>query len=314
LGDVPNTHFSSRPKDPIVSNRFPRRWSCPLWGLLGAIAAPGGWLLLQIPQRGLWSSAEVVAEIHAHLLLYAYMTLGTAVILSLAGYLLGRAFDEVMRERREAQVQANKMEGLNLRLEAISVTDDLTGMYTRRYFFDRCEEYLRAARRHQLPLSLMMVDIDHFKRVNDNFGHPIGDTVLREVARLVHGGLRASDICARYGGEEFVILLPYTEEGEALTLAHRLLETVACHLFPVREDVGRITISIGLSCLDLDHPVGAEALISRADGALYRAKREGRNRVCVAELVHSSKGAVSLRLPSPPSRQGKAEPDRGHDR
>jgi diguanylate cyclase (GGDEF)-like protein len=297
-----------------VSNGFPRRWACTLWGLLGAIAAPIGWLLLQIPERGLWSTTEIFAEIQSHPLLYAYMTIGTAALLSLSGYLLGRAFDEVIRERREAQIQANKMEGLNLRLEAISVTDDLTGMYTRRYFFDRCEEYLRAARRHQLPLSLMMIDIDHFKRVNDNFGHPIGDTVLREVARLVHGALRASDICARYGGEEFVILLPYTEEGEALTLAHRLLETVACHLFPVREDVGRITISIGLSCLDLDHPVGAEALISRADGALYRAKREGRNRVCVADLVHSSKGAVSLRLPPSSSRQGKADPGRSLDR
>jgi diguanylate cyclase (GGDEF)-like protein len=297
-----------------VSDRLSRRWLCSLWGLLGAIAAPVGWLVLQIPERGLWSGAEVLQEIHDHLLLYCYMTLGTAVLLSLSGYLLGRAFDAVIRERREAQVQANKMEGLNQRLKAMSVTDDLTGMYTRRYFFDRCEEYLRAARRHRLPLSLMMVDIDHFKRVNDNFGHPIGDTVLSEIARLVHGALRASDICARYGGEEFVILLPYTEEGEALTLAHRLLETVACHLFPVREDVGRITISIGLSCLDRDHPVGVEALISRADGALYRAKREGRNRVCVADLVHSSKGAIILRLPSASNRLGKSDPGRGYPR
>jgi len=298
----------------VARRRFPRRWSSPLWGLLGAIAAPIGWLVLQIPSRGLWSAAEVVQEIGSEYLLYAYMAVGTGVVLAVAGYYLGRAFDEVIRERQEAQVQASKMEGLNLRLEAISVTDDLTGMYTRRYFFDRCEEYLRAARRHGLPLSLIMVDIDHFKRVNDDFGHQMGDKVLREVASLVHGALRASDICARYGGEEFVILLPYTEEGEALTLAHRLLETVACHLFPVREDIGRITISVGLSCLDMDHPVGVEALISRADGALYRAKREGRNRVCVAELVHSSKGAVNLRLPLPPVREGKKEPGRGRER
>jgi len=295
----------------VVRGRVPRRWSSPLWGLVGAIAAPIGWLVLQIPSRGLWSAAEVVQQIQSNGLLYAYMAVGTGAVIGVAGYFLGRAFDEVIRERQEAQVQANKMEGLNLRLEAMSVTDDLTGMYTRRYFFDRCEEYLRAARRHGLPLSLMMIDIDHFKRVNDDFGHQIGDKVLREVASLVHGALRASDICARYGGEEFVILLPYTEEGEALTLAHRLLETVACHLFPVREDVGQITISVGLSCLDMDHPVGVEALISRADGALYRAKREGRNRVCVAELVHSSKGAVNLRLPLPPSRAAKKESGRG---
>jgi len=298
----------------VVRGRFPRRWSSPLWGLLGAIAAPIGWLVLQIPSRGLWSAAEVAQEVKSEYLLYTYMAIGTGVVLAVAGYYLGRAFDEVIRERQEAQVQASKMEGLNLRLEAMSVTDDLTGMYTRRYFFDRCEEYLRAARRHGLPLSLMMIDIDHFKRVNDEFGHQMGDKVLREVASLVHGALRASDICARYGGEEFVILLPYTEEGEALTLAHRLLETVSCHLFPVREDIGRITISVGLSCLDMDHPVGVEALISRADGALYRAKREGRNRVCVAELVHSSKGAVNLRLPLPPIREGRKESGRGRER
>ena len=297
-----------------VRSRFPRRWLGPVWGLLGAIVAPLGWLLVEIPYRGLWSMAEVAHEVQSSLLLFAYMTVGSAVVLALAGYFLGRAFDEVVRERREAQIQASKMEGLNLRLEAMSVTDDLTGMYTRRYFFDRCEEYLRAARRHGLPLSLMMIDIDHFKRVNDDFGHQMGDTVLREVAGLIHGALRASDICARYGGEEFVILLPYTEEGEALTLAHRLLETVACHLFPVREDIGRVTISVGLSCLDMDHPVGVEALISRADGALYRAKREGRNRVCVAELVHSSKGAVNLRLPLPGSREGRMDPGRARER
>jgi len=280
----------------VVRGRFPRRWSSPLWGLLGAVAAPIGWLVLQIPNRGLWSAAEVVQEIKSEYLLYLYMAVGTGVVLAVAGYFLGKAFDEVIRERQEAQVQASKMEGLNLRLEAMSVTDDLTGMYTRRYFFDRCEEYLRAARRHGLPLSLMMIDIDHFKRVNDDFGHQMGDKVLREVASLVHGALRASDICARYGGEEFVILLPYTEEGEALTLAHRL------------------PISVGLSCLDMDHPVGVEALISRADGALYRAKREGRNRVCVAELVHSSRGAVNLRLPLPLIREGKKEPGRGRER
>ena len=266
-----------RPIDSI-----PRRWRYPLLGVAISLIAPMGWFILQIPHQGLWSWPEVKVELYDHALLYGYMTLGSGLCFAVAGYLIGRAFDAVLREQSEAKAQASKMEGLNLRLEAISVTDELTGMYNRRYFFERLEEYLRAARRHRLPLSLMMIDIDLFKRINDTYGHPTGDRVLRTIAELIRSGLRASDISARYGGEEFVILLPYTDEAEAIRLAHRLLTTVSSHPFPLPREAGPITISIGLSQLDVEHPVSGESLISRADGALYQAKHEGRNRVNVA--------------------------------
>jgi len=267
----------ARPRESI-----PRRWRFPLLGVAISLIAPVGWFILQIPHQGLWSWPEVKVELYDHSLLYGYMTLGSGLCFAVAGYLIGRAFDAVVREQREAKEQASLMEGLNLRLEAISVTDELTGMYNRRYFFERLEEYLRAARRHRLPLSLMMIDIDLFKRVNDNYGHPAGDRVLRTIADLIRSGLRASDIPARYGGEEFVILLPYTDEAEASRLAHRLLTTVSTHPFPLPSEAGPITISVGLSQLDVEHPVSGETLIARADGALYQAKHGGRNQVSVA--------------------------------
>ena len=272
--------MQARPEKPTI----PRRWRFPLLGVAIALIAPVGWFILQIPHQGLWSWPEVKRELYDHALLYGYMTVGTGLCFAIAGYLLGRAFDAVIRERREAQAQATRMHGLNLQLEAISVTDELTGMYNRRYFFERLEEYLRAARRHRLPLSVMMIDIDHFKRVNDTYGHPAGDRVLRTIADLIRSGLRASDISARYGGEEFVILLPYTDEAEATRLAHRLLNTVAGHPFPLPPEAGPVTISIGLSQLDVEHPLSGEALIARADGALYQAKRDGRNQVAVAPV------------------------------
>ncbi len=271
---------------------IPRRWRFPLLGIAISLIAPVGWFILQIPHQGLWSWPEIKVELYNHALLYGYMTLGTGLCFAVAGYLIGRAFDAVLREQREAKAQATLMEGLNLHLEAISITDELTGMYNRRYFFERLEEYLRAARRHRLPLSLMMIDIDLFKRVNDNYGHPTGDRVLRTIAELIRSGLRASDISARYGGEEFVILLPYTDEAEALRLAHRLLVTVSSHPFPLPPEAGPITISIGLSQLDVEHPVSGEALISRADGALYQAKHGGRNQVTVAPTANQDEAAA----------------------
>jgi len=271
----------------------PRRWLFPFLGLAIALIAPVGWFILQIPHQGLWSWPEIKQELFLHALLYGYMTLGTGLCFAIAGHLLGRAFDTVIREQREAEAQATRMHGLNLQLEAISVTDELTGMYNRRYFFERLEEYLRAARRHRLPLSVMMIDIDHFKRVNDTYGHPEGDRVLRGIADLIRSGLRVSDISARYGGEEFVILLPYTDEAEATRLAQRLLTTVSSHPFPLPKEAGPITISIGLSQLDMEQPTSGEALIARADGALYQAKRAGRNRVTVAPAPKQDDAAAN---------------------
>ncbi len=165
-----------------------------------------------------------------------------------------------------------------LRLQAIS--DGLTGLFNRRHFGELCEKELARAGRHGLSTALLVLDIDHFKRVNDVHGHPTGDAVLRAIAALLRDSLRREDSAARIGGEEFALLLPRTAAPDALTLAERLRRRVrdADGLLP---GGGGISCSIGVAvCAG-----GQERIASwyaRADAALYRAKEEGRDRVCLA--------------------------------
>jgi diguanylate cyclase (GGDEF)-like protein len=129
-------------------------------------------------------------------------------------------------------------------------------------------------------LTLLMVDIDHFKTINDSHGHLVGDTVLREVGSLLHASVRAVDVVARYGGEEFVIILPETPIEGALVFAERLRETIERHGFAGRGGTGlRITTSIGAATFPSPHVHSTEDLFARADEALYRAKSSGRNQV-----------------------------------
>jgi len=173
----------------------------------------------------------------------------------------------------------------NERLKHIGLTDALTGVHNRRYFEQRLREEVDRALRKGIPLTCLMVDVDHFKRVNDVHGHLIGDVVLREVAEQVKDQLRLSDAMARYGGEEFAILLVQTDEPTAIAIAERIRTAIASqpiHL-PERKDLS-VTISLGVSTLseelrgaDIDEK--ARGLVSAADNALYAAKRGGRNRV-----------------------------------
>ncbi|WP_108444547.1 GGDEF domain-containing protein [Halomonas denitrificans] len=161
------------------------------------------------------------------------------------------------------------------RLRRLSDTDDLTGLANRRKLMTRLDEELSLSNRHGLPLSLMMLDLDHFKSINDTWGHLQGDQVLRELASLCQGILREEDLMARLGGEEFAVLLPLTPESHCRQLAERLRRRIAEHDFGVGR--GQITISIGIA----EHRVGdsREILMQRVDDSLYAAKHGGRNRV-----------------------------------
>ncbi len=169
------------------------------------------------------------------------------------------------------------------RLKLAGLTDGLTGVHNRRYFEARCLEEVQAARRSRLPLVCLLLDVDHFKRINDTHGHPAGDAVLRYVARLIRAQLRGSDVVARYGGEEFVLLLPATPLAAALETAERIRRAIAAQSMPVAEPL-RISVSIGAAQL-LEEPAElpvatlAAALVQRADQALYAAKQGGRDRV-----------------------------------
>jgi len=158
--------------------------------------------------------------------------------------------------------------------------DGLTGLYNHRYFHDRLDEELTRAERYGHNVSLLMIDIDHFKFYNDNYGHLMGDRVLKELAGILKGRIRHSDIVARYGGEEFCIVLPYHRKEEATIVAERIREAVKKYPFLYEElqPEGDLTVSIGIATFPNDAYERLQ-LIDCADKALYRAKGEGRNRV-----------------------------------
>ncbi|MFP5502288.1 MAG: GGDEF domain-containing protein, partial [Candidatus Sericytochromatia bacterium] len=160
-----------------------------------------------------------------------------------------------------------------------SLRDPLTGLLNRRTLDDALMRMVAFARRSGHPLSLLMLDLDHFKRVNDTHGHEAGDAVLKAFASVLSGSLRASDMAVRYGGEEFLAVLPDTGTDAALGVAEKLRRAVENLAIPMGEAVVRPTVSIGVATLAAGE--SGEALIGRADRALYRAKGEGRNRAAV---------------------------------
>lgn len=162
-------------------------------------------------------------------------------------------------------------------LQEMATTDALTGIANRRKFDQLLENEIKRATRYQLPLTLVLFDIDHFKRVNDTYGHLAGDRVLTEIARLVTEHIRVNDFLARWGGEEFALLATHSDETLTGYLCEKLCALIAVHSFPV---VGNITCSFGVSGLRPEDLPGS--LVTRADEALYRAKSLGRNRVCQA--------------------------------
>ena len=169
----------------------------------------------------------------------------------------------------------------NARLEALATTDPLTLLLNRRALVDRLAAEMDRARRYGTVVTLLMVDIDHFKRINDTYGHLVGDDVLREVATLLQGAVRTVDVVARYGGEEFIIVLPETHEEGAIAFAERLRERIEGQEFGRGGRAGlRLTTSIGVATFPSPLVESTEDLFGRADAALYRAKADGRNRVC----------------------------------
>ncbi|MDF1544715.1 MAG: sensor domain-containing diguanylate cyclase [bacterium] len=169
---------------------------------------------------------------------------------------------------------------LHRRTEELTVTDELTGTYNYRYFVHKLQEEKRRAARYELPLSLIMVDIDWFKKLNDNYGHESGNVVLRDLARIIKGCVRDVDIFCRYGGEEFVVILPQTELREAFPIGERIRQQVEQSEFSgASQEELQLTVSVGISSFP-ENGKSHEELVTAADEALYRAKDEGRNLVC----------------------------------
>lgn len=169
-------------------------------------------------------------------------------------------------------------------LQHESITDALTGLKNRRYFDQRMSEEVALSLRHKLPLSLMLLDVDHFKKINDTYGHQIGDEVLSSLAKLISGMVRDSDIVARYGGEEIAIITPRTSKEEAALLAERLrdlIEKTTVAMVGTTQEVVQVTVSLGICSLSAVI-TDKDALLEESDQALYLAKKYGRNRVVVS--------------------------------
>jgi diguanylate cyclase (GGDEF)-like protein len=193
-----------------------------------------------------------------------------------------------MNRELEAKIheRTHELAESNARLAQLAVTDGLTGLYNHRHFHERLALEVERSQRSGLPLSLLMLDIDHFKQFNDSYGHPAGDEVLRQLARVLADARRANDVVARYGGEEFAVILVDTAKFTAAKVAERIRERIVGHDFsdasamarPASPKPSAITVSFGVATFPEDGN-DAEALVRAADTALYAAKRAGRNRV-----------------------------------
>jgi two-component system cell cycle response regulator len=215
------------------------------------------------------SEVEVVRLIEAGVLEHHVKTLNSTLFCAKI-----KALSERSRAQRELK---NK---LRHALE-YSAHDALTGLYNRRYFERRLREESAHAKRHKKPFSIVVVDLDHFKLVNDTYGHEDGDRVLCHVAELIGGALREDDIACRYGGEEFVVLLRATPGTMARVVANRVRTAVsgkAIRLGETQEE-RHVTLSGGVAAADERNDYNVDQIVDRADRALYRAKRGGRNRV-----------------------------------
>ena len=160
----------------------------------------------------------------------------------------------------------------------LSTTDGLTQVWNRRYFMEQLGRELGRARRYKRPLSLILLDLDHFKKINDRYGHLAGDLVLKQLATVLRTNLRQEDVIGRFGGEEFTVLLPELDREGALQLAEKLRRLIEGSRFPFEQDAIEVTVSLGVSSVTAE---GGEVddLLRAADARLYEAKRGGRNRV-----------------------------------
>lgn len=183
------------------------------------------------------------------------------------------------------------------RLQSLATTDGLTGLINRRLFNNQLSAEVARAKRHHSPLCLALFDIDDFKKLNDVYGHQIGDRILQELGAVIQHNIRECDAFARYGGEEFALILPETRQVEGADLMERIRKTVAQHVFCLPDNPLTISISVGVAQLDNKHH-HPDALVQQADAALYEAKHQGKNRVVygvltVPKVTYNSNAAAS---------------------
>lgn len=212
-----------------------------------------------------------------------------------------RSEEELLRTKEALELANRELRQAVEREQYLARTDGLTGLSNRRHFFDLAGYEVAVAKRYGHPLSIVLFDIDHFKRVNDTWGHQVGDALLKRIAEIAQAEMRASDLLARYGGEEFIALLANSEAHEAVALAERMRQKISAdRLDAGPENVG-VTISTGVAAMRLEDDT-LDHLIRRADQALYRAKNGGRNRTVLFTPLKTQHPGRLRRTKTPPGR------------
>lgn len=254
-------------------------WMRSQWGLILGLLASGVFLVagLVVPAEQMrWRPLGIE---------------GGFWILALEAIVVGLGMQLFLNRRAAARREANllrtaaQLREVSQELDRLARTDVLTGVANRRSLFDLMGVEFRRSRRYGRELSVLMIDLDHFKQVNDRWGHPLGDDVLREMAYLILRDIRESDILGRYGGEEFAVILPEAGAEQAIIVGEKLRRAVEVHEFRLAAEPAlnqppvHLTISIGVASTPVEENQDEVELLSRADQALYEAKRTGRNRV-----------------------------------
>ena len=189
---------------------------------------------------------------------------------------------ELLRAQEEIKLKNVKLESANKKLEQLSITDGMTGFFNYRHMHKILDNEIGRAKRYNLQLSVVMIDLDHFKQVNDNFGHLFGDSVLRRSTEIIRRNIRETDFPTRYGGDEFLIILPHTGIDRAKFLAKRIHADMRSHPF-MPPDGNRFfqTVSLGIAYFPNPRVEDRDSLIKLADEALYMAKQQGRDRIVI---------------------------------
>lgn len=216
-----------------------------------------------------------------------FILFGTNFLVLLGNYRIEQELRREYLRSLKMRIDAEKMDKLNSQLEALAISDPLTGLFNRRHFDAHFGSEWRIAVREHFPVSLIFIDIDFFKRYNDNYGHQAGDQCLMKIAMAITENVhRPGDACARYGGEEFLVLLANTNMGQAIYVARKIQDYI--HGLRIPHDDSEVadivTVSMGVAQMTPTLDDTSDELLKRADRALYRAKKEGRGRICRADV------------------------------
>jgi diguanylate cyclase (GGDEF)-like protein len=251
-----------------------------LLGFTGLAMTAGAWIIWDLG-RVVARMSDAVATASATGLQARSDEVGTLVT-SLASMLgtIERQAGDISQFSAQLDLANRELERSNAQLRDLSFKDEVTGLYNRRFFLVRLEEELSRFQRFNHPLSVVLLDLDGFKAVNDELGHAVGDETLREIAQVLTTHSRGINVVARYGGDEFAVLLVETNKTGAGQFAERIRQALAAHRFAHDK---RITASVGIASLPDDGVPSPPELLQLADAALYGAKRAGKNRVTMAD-------------------------------